>query len=254
MRLLFIKFLIIFFSLTVSFNILFAKEYKYDVRAYNLNIMQIDFKIDDEVNNTINFHAESVGIVGFFVKVFASAQDTFDKNKDTWNYVYRYDKPTTNKYRINKVLFSKEKVLSFETDPPRLDDITKKVPRKSQDYFGAIDPIYAVKKLFLNDKNNFNCNKKIKTFDGNTFYYLIMIKQNDELDFHSTFSPYKGKLQKCSLIYVPISGYIPDDPNLPAQFKVDVYFGIVGDNYFPIYATTRGKKGIRLKMYLNEVN
>jgi len=55
------------------------------------------------------------------------------------------------------------------------------------------------------------------------------------------------------LTYQPISGHIPGDPNTPEQFKVDLYFGIVGDNYFPIYATTKGKKGIRLKMYLDTI-
>ncbi|MEY3824804.1 MAG: hypothetical protein RLZZ13_752, partial [Pseudomonadota bacterium] len=50
-----------------------------------------------------------------------------------------------------------------------------------------------------------------------------------------------------------ISGYTPGDPNTPEQFKVDLYFGIVGDNYFPIYATTKGKKGVRLKMYLDTI-
>ena len=117
-----------------------------------------------------------------------------------------------------------------------------------------IDPIFAVKKLFLIDKKNLDCNKKIKVFDGNIFYYLVMQKENTQIDFDSIFSSYKGKLNKCTLTYQPISGHIPGDSNTPEQFKVDLYFGIVGDNYFPIYATTKGKKGIRLKMYLDNIN
>ena len=62
-----------------------------------------------------------------------------------------------------------------------------------------IDPIFAVKKLFLIDKKNLDCNKKIKVFDGNIFYYLIMKKENTQLDFDSVFSNYKGKLNKCIL-------------------------------------------------------
>jgi len=59
-----------------------AKEFKYDVRAYNLNVMDIIFNIDDEINNKITFSAESVGIVGFFVKVSAKSKVEFnDKEK-----------------------------------------------------------------------------------------------------------------------------------------------------------------------------
>ena len=86
-----------------------------------------------------------------------------------------------------------------------------------------IDPIFAVKKLFLIDKKNLDCDKKIKVFDGNIFYYLVMKKENVQIDFDSVFSYYKGKLQKCILTYQPISGYIPGDPNTPEQFKVDLY-------------------------------
>ncbi len=135
----------------------------------------------------------------------------------------------------------------------RTEDLSKKVPYNKADYFGVIDPIFAVKKLFLIDKKNLDCDKKIKVFDGNIFYYLVMKKENEQIDFDSVFSNYKGTLQKCILTYQPISGHIPGDPNTPEQFKVDLYFGIVGDNYFPIYATTKGKKGIRLKMYLDTI-
>jgi hypothetical protein len=68
MRPLFIKFLIIIYTIILNFNSSLAKEFKYDVRAYNLNVMDINFNIDDEVNNKITFSAESVGIVGFFCK------------------------------------------------------------------------------------------------------------------------------------------------------------------------------------------
>jgi hypothetical protein len=255
MRPLFIKFLIIIYLITLNFNTSLAKEFKYDVRAYNLNVMDIIFDIDDEKNNTITFHAESVGIVGFFVKVFAKAKVEFDsKNKTFWKYEYRYDKPTTNKFRVNKINFSKEKVLTFETNPPRTEDLKKKIPYNKEDYFGVIDPIFAVKKLFLIDKKNLDCDKKFKVFDGNIFYYLIMKNENTEIEFDTIFSDYKGKLSKCILTYQPISGHIPADPNSPEQFRVDLYFGIVGDNYFPIYATTKGKKGVRLKMYLNDIH
>ena len=254
MRPLFIKFLIIISTIILNFNSSLAKEFRYEVRAYNLNVMEINFNIDDEINNKITFSAESVGIVGFFVKVLAKSKVEFnDKSKNTWKYDYRYEKPTSNKYRLNKINFSKEKVLNFETDPPRTEDLTKKVPYNKDDYFGVIDPIFAVKKLFLIDKKNLDCDKKIKVFDGNIFYYLVMKKENFQIDFDSIFSNYKGKLQKCILTYQPISGYTPGDPNTPEQFKVDLYFGIVGDNYFPIYATTKGKKGIRLKMYLDTI-
>ena len=254
MRPLFIKFLIIINTIILNINSSLAKEFKYDVRAYNLNVMDIIFNIDDEINNKITFSAESVGIVGFFSKVFAKSEVKFsNNNKNNWSYQYRYDKPSSNKYRENKINFSKEKIISFQTDPPRSEDLSKKVPYKKEDYFGAIDPIFAVKKLFLIDKNNLDCNKKIKVFDGNIFYYLVMKKENSQIDFDSVFSNYKGKLQKCILTYQPISGHIPGDPNTPEQFIVDLYFGIVGDNYFPIYATTKGKKGIRLKMYLDTI-
>ncbi len=254
MRPLFIKFLIIINLIILNINSSLAKEFKYDVRAYNLNVMDIIFNIDDEINNKITFSAESVGIVGFFVKVSAKSKVEFnDKEKKTWKYEYRYEKPTSNKYRFNKINFSKEKVINFETDPPRKEDLSKKIPYNKEDYFGVIDPIFAVKKLFLIDKKNLDCNKKIKVFDGNNFYYLIMKKENTQLDFDSVFSSYKGKLHKCILTYQPISGHIPGDPNTPEQFRVDLYFGIVGDNYFPIYATTKGKKGIRLKMYLDTI-
>jgi hypothetical protein len=255
MRLLFIRFLLIAYLITSNLSLSLAKEFKYDVRAYNLKVMEINFNINDEINNKITFNAEAVGIVGFFVKVFARSTVEFDnKDKNFWSYEYRYDKPTTNKFRLNKIRFSKEKVLSFETDPPRTEDLTKKIPYNKEDYFGVIDPIFAVKKLFLIDKKNLDCNKRIKVFDGNIFYYLVMKKENDQIELDSIFSDYKGKLQRCTLVYEPISGYIPGDPNTPEQFKVDLYFGIVGDNYFPIYATTKGKKGIRLKMYLNVIN
>ena len=254
MRPLFIKFLIIIYVIILNFNSSLAKEFRYDVRVYNLNVMDINFNIDDEINNKITFSAESVGIVGFFVKVLAKSKVEFnDKNKNTWKYEYRYEKPTSNKYRLNKINFSKEKVLNFETDPPRAEDLSKKIPYNKADYFGVIDPIFAVKKLFLIDKKNLDCDKKIKVFDGNIFYYLVMKKENVQIDFDSVFSNYKGTLQKCILTYQPISGHIPGDPNTPEQFKVDLYFGIVGDNYFPIYATTKGKKGIRLKMYLDTI-
>ena len=86
-----------------------AKEFKYDVRAYNLNVMDIIFNIYDEIKNKITFSAESVGIVGFFVKVSAKSKVEFnDKEKKTWKYEYRYEKPTSNKYRLNKINFSKE--------------------------------------------------------------------------------------------------------------------------------------------------
>ena len=255
MRPLFIKLLIIVNLITLNLNSSLAKEFKYDVRAYNINVMNINFNIDDEINNKITFSAESVGIVGFFVKVFAKSKVEFNnKNQKNWKYEYRYEKPTSNKFRINKINFSKEKVIDYETNPPRNEDLTKKVPYKKEDYFGVIDPIFAVKKLFLIDKKNLDCNKKIKVFDGNIFYYLVMQKENTQIDFDSIFSSYKGKLNKCTLTYQPISGHIPGDPNTPEQFKVDLYFGIVGDNYFPIYATTKGKKGIRLKMYLDNIN
>ena len=119
MRPLFIKFLIIIYVIILNFNSSLAKEFRYDVRVYNLNVMDINFNIDDEINNKITFSAESVGIVGFFVKVLAKSKVEFnDKNKNTWKYEYRYEKPTSNKYRLNKINFSKEKVLNFETDPP----------------------------------------------------------------------------------------------------------------------------------------
>jgi hypothetical protein len=158
MRPLFIKFLIIISTIILNFNSSLAKEFRYEVRAYNLNVMEINFNIDDEINNKITFSAESVGIVGFFVKVLAKSKVEFnDKSKNTWKYEYRYEKPTSNKYRLNKINFSKEKVLNFETDPPRTEDLTKKVPYNKEDYFGVIDPIFAVKKLFLIDKKNLDC-------------------------------------------------------------------------------------------------
>jgi hypothetical protein len=225
MKLLFIYALLIINLITLNSGLSLAKEFKYDVRAYNLKVMEINFNVDDEINNKITFNAEAVGIVGFFVKVLAKSTVEFDsKDKNFWKYEYRYDKPTTNKFRLNKINFSKEKVLSYETDPPRTEDLTKKVTYKKEDYFGVIDPIFAVKKLFLIDKNNFDCNKKIKVFDGNIFYYLVMKKENDQMELDTIFSDYKGKLQKCTLVYEPISGYIPGDPNTPEQLKVDLYF------------------------------
>ena len=68
MRPLFIKFLIIIYLIILNINSSLAKEFKYDVRAYNLNVMDIIFNIDDEINNKITFSAESVGIVGFLSK------------------------------------------------------------------------------------------------------------------------------------------------------------------------------------------
>ena len=255
MRPLFIKCLIIISIIILNINLSLAKEFKYNVRAFNLNVMDINFNIDDEINNKITFTAESVGIAGFFTKVFAKSEVKFaDKKQNNWSYQYRYDKPASNKYRENRINFSKEKVLSSQTDPPRSEDLTKKIPYKKEDYFGVVDPIFAVKKLFLIDKKNLDCDKKIKVYDGNVFFHLVMTKDSKLMEFDSIFSDYKGKLQKCILVYQPISGHIPGDPNTPEQFKVDLFFGIVGDNYFPIYATTKGKKGIRLKMYLDNIN
>ena len=81
MRLLFIYFLLIINLLTLNLDLSLAKEFKYDVRAYNLKVMEINFNIDDEINNKITFNAEAVGIVGFFVKVLAKSTVEFD-NKD----------------------------------------------------------------------------------------------------------------------------------------------------------------------------
>ncbi len=61
-----------------------------------------------------------------------------DKEKKTWKYEYRYEKPTSNKYRLNKINFSKEKVINFETDPPRREDLSKKIPYNKEDYFGDV--------------------------------------------------------------------------------------------------------------------
>ena len=153
MRPLFIKCLIIISIIILNINLSLAKEFKYNVRAFNFNVMDINFNIDDEINNKITFTAESVGIAGFFTKVFAKSEVKFaDKKQNNWSYQYRYDKPASNKYRENRINFSKEKVLSSQTDPPRSEDLTKKIPYKKEDYFGVVDPIFAVKKLFLIDK------------------------------------------------------------------------------------------------------
>ncbi len=254
----FVKFLFIYLCITFIFqlfylNLSLAKEFKFDIRTYGFNVMDITYNVDEKKNNNIYFNMESVGIVGFFVKVFSKASVEYGSNKNIWNYSYFYEKPSSKKSRTTNVKFSNQKVIERSTIPPLTSD-TRIVSYKKTDFEGVVDPVTAVKKLFYLEKQNFNCNNTIKTFDGIRFFNLVMKDDKETLDFDTTFSKFKGKLNKCSITYQPISGHVPGDKDSPDRFRVEVYFGNVGDHFFPVYATTKGKKDVRLKMYLTSID
>lgn len=128
---------------------------------------------------------------------------------------------------------------------------TEIVPVKEQDLENTVDPLAAIYSLIFNQKNNLNCNKKQKVFDGANVYFLIL-SQIDKNDYtiDSSKLVYNGPMQKCKLSYQTVSGHEIKDEKKLNKMYVDIFYGKKKEMFLPYFLTT--KSTITIEMFLNK--
>ncbi len=220
-----------------------ARDYNFDVYGLNIRFMKVQFSTQS--NNTIATEIESQSLLAFF-SYFKGVGIT-KNTKDQFTYNFSYDK--IKKKRSTTIVFKNNKVTENFSVPAK--EIKKNiVPVQKQDLENVVDPLTAIQLLVFNQKNNLNCNKQQKVFDGTNVFYLKLSQENsDGYVIDSSKLSYQGSLQKCKLSYVIVSGHEVEDEKKLNKMYVDIFFGKQNKMFLPYFLTTKSK--ITLEMFLN---
>ena len=113
----------------------------------------------------------------------------------------------------------------------------------------VLDPLTAINDILFSQKNELNCTKKIKVFDGSDVFYLIL-SQQDTKDYivKSSKIVLKQPLKKCRLRYQAVAGHEIEDEKDYNKKYVDIFYGKQNGIYLPYLLQTKSK--ITIKMFL----
>ncbi len=240
------KKIFIFYFILFNFvaQLLHAREFNFDVYGLNLRFMNVQFTYSQ--TKKITTQLESRGLMGFFTHFEGEGSSENFSNDVVYN--FSYDKKKIKRSRT--ITFRDGKIVKNIAVPKRKIK-TEIVPVKEQDLENTVDPLAAIYYLIFNQKNNLNCNKKHKVFDGANVYFLIL-SQIDKNDYtiDSSNLVYNGPMQKCKLSYQTVSGHEIKDEKKFNKMYVDIFYGKKKEMFLPYFLTT--KSTITIEMFLNK--
>ena len=235
-----------FFLYFILFNFvtqnLHAKEFFYEVYGLNFRFMEIQFSNNSDSKITANI--VSKGLLDLFVS-FKGGGST-EINKEITSYKFNYKKK--KKGRATTIIFKDREVIQNYSQPPRKNKANL-VPIQKHHLKNTLDPLTAINDILFSQKNELNCTKKIKVFDGSDVFYLIL-SQQDTKDYivKSSKIVLKQPLKKCRLRYQAVAGHEIEDEKDYNKKYVDIFYGKQNGIYLPYLLQTKSK--ITIKMFL----
>lgn len=204
--------------------------------------MEIKFSLNSESKITTNIMSK--GLLNFFVSFKGSGSTEI--NKETTSYKFNYKKK--KKGRATTIIFKDQKVIQNYSQPPRKNKANL-VPIQKHHLKNVLDPLTAINDILFSQKNELNCTKKIKVFDGSDVFYLILSQRNTkDYEVNSSKIAFKQPLKKCRLGYQTVAGHEIEDEKDYNKKYVDIFYGKKNGIYLPYLLKTKSK--ITIKMFL----